>query len=1254
MATRVPNINQTLRAPLSADQIRLMSSDMFGSKAAPEVPGSQAAQQGIQQYNPYAVNVPPMPDTGLRGVVETPPITAMSDTSDLAQATQSSFAGRPRYEPVLDSQGQPTTDEQGQYITQPIPMERFGQQQQEELSSVPNFGAAMGDGSDTVGIAQSILGIKNDVSRGAPSAPVTARSEMESGRATPDTIRKWADTSAPTLSLVTEDIVNDLFSNDAIVGSTDEGYEGVPIGMKTFQDYDIPFELARPVATVFGIAHALANGQTATMRADDTSMAIVDKNNRRLEDAMPEKDIVNSIIHGATNALDRLGVNMPPEAVRRLAEAKVKSEIYKGNYRPILSKDNHWVLATSPDMKKQARNLAYLTAALSGDERRKFPSKVPQISGSSFLKPGSQTTKNSLRFPGATASGAEMAKDILGSIAGMFEPIAVMSTTKQLADIESKLDDPQNPKFSTSPFAKRHKMAEQHYKELKDKVTPDEGMSPDDPAFLAKQEEHATTEMANRLAKLKYDIENANNIKGLAYTGYMHSTANQRFFPTNAGTDILASKNGTREMLNFGLKSVAKPTLVFDPKEIASLQERATGIFNKVGKARHEALMKMSPNDRAMLGLMESAVVNYYTFSGDTSVQNKRVAKYSEIDLIKSYTPDIANHLAGLGREYIDWLSDKPKDHSNIIQLLAGMPRGEAQANQNLWYDMANLQNAFKDPARKNSNIKLTAMNYDDGNQNGVFIQSLYAGKPEVSVRLGSYNPNLADMRGYALNKIGDKLEDFLTSQDDKLDGWKNFLTKAAAGSDSLASDLFKIPVMQYAYGKDGSMFTEHIYEFIKDSDAYAPIAFSTLIDSGAYGSLEDAANDMSKAMEATLNEIIDPQFTSMLKRLGRMFAIMGAVPTVKGIAQDDWVFSPVDVGFIPDASKDEIIQEADEQGNVYNIKKRGIQTTSYMTPDGVVESPTAVRQNNPNASKGIQQFYNKNSRTYDSFENPLGSALSRLLGVMPIQSTDGDLLKLMLIAVNADQKIPLPVSTVHDSLITSMDTMHIYRNAYNNIAIPQAIPEIKKFASRLKDAYDKARSDLMVSIEGKKFIGIGANGDFPSLGALFDELAKKINSPQYEEVFKRRTTNPEKAWADYVAKGKETLFLANKVGWKPDVPDLAINSAQFKDLFTLSETLMRLGGAENRLKQWVNNFANNVEQGYKKLNLNPEVRKHGIAQMTQAGGSGKRITKIPQSAPKVEKFVPEFIQRTKPKPEEQPQFGSPDYWEQYARLNNK
>jgi len=1216
MNIRAPNVNAAVRAPLSADQLRAMSAGMFGAQAAPEIPGSEAVTQGIKQYNPYAVDVPQLPDTGLKGVVEATPITPTSDYTDLAMATQSPYAARPRYEPVLDEQGQPMLDENGQYQSKPIEMGRFGEQQQAELEQVPNFGAAIGDGTDSVGIAKSILGLKTAASENAPASPATNRSEMMSGRASPETIRKWADTSAPSLSLVTEDTTTDLFSPEAVVGSTDEGYEGVPIGMKVFHDHDIPFELSRPISTVFGIAHALANAQTGTMRGDEAPPVIVDKNGKTLEDALPEKDIVNSIIHGANNALDRLGYNLPPEAVRRLAEAKVKAEIYRGNYRPVMSKDGHWVLATSPDMKKQARDLAYLTAALSGDERRKFPSKVPQLSGSSFLKPGSQTTKNSLRFPGAKASAAEVAKDILGSIAETFEMISVMSTTKQMKDIEAKLDDPSNPKYSTSIFAKRHKMSQEDYNKLKDNVNPEEGMSMNDPRFKAKQERHATEEMQARLAKLKYDIQNANDIKGLAYTGYMHSTANQRFFRTNAGTDILASKNGTREMLNFGLKSLAKASDVFDPKQVKRIQEMSKSVFTKVGRARQEALLKMTSNDRAMLGLMETAVVNFYTFSGDPSIQDKRIAKYSEVDLINMYTPEIGMHLAALGKEFIQWLSGDTQS-KNIEGLLAGMPRGEAQSCQNLWFDMANLYEAYNDPAQKNKLIKLTTMNYDDGNQNGVFLQSLYAGKPEVSVRLGSYNPNLADMRGFALNKIGDKLEDFLKSKEEKLDAWKEFLIKASK-NDSMASDLFKVPLMQYAYGKDGSMFTEHIYEFIKDSDTYAPIAYDTLIKSGAYADLTTAADDMSKAMEATLNEVVDPQFTSTLKRLGRMFAVMGTVPTIKGVAGDDYVFSPVDVGFIPDSAKDEIQQEVDEEGNTYITKKRGFQSNTYTTPDGVVESTTAVRQFNPNATKGLQKFFNKSKDSYDSFENPLGSALSRLLGVMPIQSTDGDLLKLMLIAVNSDQRIPLPVATVHDSLITTMDTMHLYRNAYNNIAIPQAVPEIKKFASRLKDAYDKARSDLFAQVSENKYIGIGANGDYPSLGALFDELNNKINNDQYKEVFLRRNNNKLEKWEDYVAKSQETLREARKQGWRPDTPNLAIDSAQFKQLFSLSESLLKIGGAENRFKQWVNNFASNVEQGFKKLNLNPDVRKHGIAQMTQAGGSGKRmVSKEPVVEPR-------------------------------------
>jgi len=105
-----------------------------------------------------------------------------------------------------------------------------------------------------------------------------------------------------------------------------------------------------------------------------------------------------------------------------------------------------------------------------------------------------------------------------------------------------------------------------------------------------------------------------------------------------------------------------------------------------------------------------------------------------------------------------------------------------------------------------------------------------------------------------------------------------------------------------------------------------------------------------------------------------------------------------------------------------------------------------------------------------------------------------------MLAYVNGNREIPHYVGTVHDSLITSMDTVHLYRNAYNNIAIPMAIPEIKKFAQRLWDNYQESKSDLMNKIQGEKYIGIGARGDYPAMGATFDSLYNNLLSDSYSK----------------------------------------------------------------------------------------------------------------------------------------------------------
>jgi len=1187
---------------MSADQLRNLSAAMLGTAEPPVIPGMQAVKQALNVYNPSPAEVPPLQAPGMAGVVEAPPITAESPVSDLAEATQSPYASRTRYEPVVDENGQPQVDESGQYVTRPIPMEKYGEEQATQLASVPNMAGALEE-QNPVDVARSILGLKNEASEGSAAGSVRA---IETGKVDSSTLNKWADTSAPALGIVTDSTLADLFSNDAVIGSTDAGFEGVPIGFKVMNDYGVPFELAKPLSTVFGVAHALATEQTQLYK--DNPTPVLDKNNKPIDDAVPEVDVINSVINSAQNALQKLGYNIAPEAVRKLAEAKVKSEIYQGRHRPMLDKNNRWVLASSDSMKDLSRKLSYLSAALAGDERRVLPSKVPQVSGSNFLKPGSQTTRNSLSIPGIVASAAEAAKDILGSIAEQFNPKSVLSTTLQLQDIEANMvnDDFGKPIYSTSVFAKRHKVSQDDYNKLKEKTKPEDNYNANDPRSVAnfqnKQENHAREEIQNKIQALKYDIMNAQAIKGMAYTGYIHSSANQRFFRANAGTDILSSKSGTREMLNFGLQSLVRPEDIMNPASIQSLKSRANSIFKLKGKQRADALMKLRPSDRTALGLMECAVVNFYSFSGDPSIHNASVKKLSEAELINMYTPDIGKHMAILGEEYNNWLKDPQNSTLSILKLLAKMPRGEAQANQNMWDDFYNLDQAFKNPATKQGHVRLTALNYDDGNQNGIFIQSLYAGKPEIATRLGSYNASLADMRGYALNLLGDNINEVLKGKEEKAEAWKDFFKEIVeANPDGIASDLFKAPLMQNAYGKDASMFTEHVIEFLQDSSEYQEAARKNLLGDGLYPNMIEAATDLSLAMEQTLRQVIDPKFTSVLKRLGRMFAILNTVPTIKGVAGDDLVFSSVDVGFVPDFSKDIVYQDRTPEGEEYSVKKKGISTTSYMTPEGVVEAPEARRRLNPSATKGTQLFYNKRTNQFDSFENPLGSALARLLGVMPIQSTDGDLLKLMLLDVNADKKIPLPVATVHDSLITTMDTMHIYRNSYNNVAIPQAVAEVKKFASKLATAYNEAKHELFTRIDGEKYIGIGANGDFPSMGALFDELSNKINSPQYKEIFMRRSNNSDLSWKNFVESSNEVLKEARKNGWKPELPDLAIDSKQFKALFELAESTQQIGGANNKFKQWVNNFEANVEAGFKQLKQNQRVKEHGIAQMTHA-----------------------------------------------------
>jgi hypothetical protein len=397
-------------------------------------------------------------------------------------------------------------------------------------------------------------------------------------------------------------------------------------------------------------------------------------------------------------------------------------------------------------------------------------------------------------------------------------------------------------------------------------------------------------------------------------------------------------------------------------------------------------------------------------------------------------------------------------------------------------------------------------------------------------------------------------------------------------------------------------MFFEHILDMLED-DKYSGFVDKHLIGSTLYATPAEAANNLSFAMEHTLSKVIDPTLIRMLKNIGRGFAILNETPAHKGLTGDTWYYSSTDVGFVPNANKpkEEAITNLTDSGTEYLTQARNYESTTYGLPNTREASVNkAVRQNNPSATKGTQFFWNRRTKEFDTFENPLGSSLSRLMGVMPIQSTDGDLLKIMTLYVNADQKIPLPVATVHDSLITTMDTMHIYRNAYNNVAIPRAVPEIAKFASRLNKSYEDARQRVFDSVEDQ-IVGIGSNGEYASMGAFFDEIDNKLKDPVYKARYIDRYGGLA-GWEKKVAKDTAVLSSATKSGWVNGVANLAVKGNNFKELFKLAENHLKLNGPKNELASWVNDFPSSVQGNYDTLRQHTDVKKHGIAQMSYAG----------------------------------------------------
>jgi len=400
-----------------------------------------------------------------------------------------------------------------------------------------------------------------------------------------------------------------------------------------------------------------------------------------------------------------------------------------------------------------------------------------------------------------------------------------------------------------------------------------------------------------------------------------------------------------------------------------------------------------------------------------------------------------------------------------------------------------------------------------------------------------------------------------------------------------------------------------------------------------AYGSTVGTvtiANELNNALEEGLLSVVDSRLGKNMGRLGHLHAIVNGIPQHEGVAGDTSTYGMYGIVVQHSPELDGNRVSAEVAGR-HALQRKPDVSRLYTERGGTIDIPHGISQRDPAARKAAKTYYSSVTKEHQVYQGPLGSGLQRQTAVLPIQMTDADLLKLMIIRVNKDLDIPLPLATVHDAIITPMDTMHIYRNAYNNIAIPMAIPGIKLFAQRMLNSYGAQREMALKRAEelssyattdyqtGEKIpgvIGIGANGDFPVMGAVFDDLNEKISSESYRSIFKTKKNSKTTGDQDYQRwrlQAETVLKQARDNGWVANQPSIAVSYEQFKELLRLLESLDGVESiskdgdkytATGKLGNFVRSFSTNVEQGWSQLTANNFIAKEGLNQMSPAGAA--------------------------------------------------
>lgn len=946
---------------------------------------------------------------------------------------------------------------------------------------------------------------------------------------------------------------------------------------------------------------------------------------------------MTSMIHGQLkDTMKALGLNVSNDAVHKLAELATAGSVQAGLISRV-SRDGTPFYAPSKNMSDMVRSLVPLYGALAQNEKRRRSSWDVPTGGATFFEPGFKISKGSRYDTGANYRAANLTKSILGHVAEYINEDAFQGITNMFSDVMSNRTE---EGYSTSIFAKQFKVDEAAYMSLKKRVDPatsykdsftgnEKPYNPKDPNHARIVEDqrvaHAREAIADKMSMIAYYLGAAKDSMGhMLYTEYSHAVANHRLVRNNYDTDIYGSKDVIRNVLSFGYKSTILPSMITDQSEIDKLKVHSRRVFSLMGEARHKALMQLTPAQRAGLGLMELAVLNDSTATGP-NIDNK-IAKMSSRSIIEGYTPEIGKRMAELGKQYDAWLKNPSTANRDFIETLAGIPRGEYQGSANLWHDFYKIYTAVSP-----TYIELTAHNYDDGNQNGIMLQALYSGDINTAVALGSTNPNQQDMRNKLFSEMQDNLEDFIKDNPQKLQAWFDFFEgmKTRLG-DSAISELLKVPLMQHGYTKSASMFLEHVLDVL-ESPSFSPLVDDFLRTAyGANVGTATIAEDLNKSLEAGLTSVVDSGLGRMMGKLGHLHAVVNSIPQHKGVAGDTSTYGRFGVILDHDPSVPNNRVIAESQGRRF-VNRLPEKTSIYGEGmDKTIDIPHGVSQRDPSARKPARTFWSESKQEHSVYVEPLGSGLRRQTSVLPVQMTDADLLKLMIIKVNDGLELPMPLATVHDAVITPVGSMHVYRNAYNNVAIPMAIPGIQAFAQRMLDSYGDARekalkkAKLLEQSYGVQYqgtdkadgaIGIGAKGDFPVIGAVFDDLVDKLASESYKNVFKpSKKRTAEQAYNSWRDGATHLVEEAKRLGWLPKQASVAVNYKQFEELLRLVETtddilsITKSGdsySAKGRLGDFVSGFAASVSNGWKEIVSNQFISREGLNQMSTSGAGG-------------------------------------------------